>query len=67
MTNVLFLNCLLFLHLLNNPVEEEPVLRGGAIVEWEEKAVVEQREEVGHGRGVVQLRSQNLKHCARTD
>ena len=39
-------------------------MRGGAIVEGEEEAVVEEGEEVGHGRGVVQLRPQDLKHGA---
>ena len=42
-------------HLLNNPVKEKPVLRGGTIVKREEEAVVEEGEEVGHGRRVVQL------------
>ena len=44
------------------------MLRGGTIVKREEEAVVEEGEEVGHGRGVVQLRPQDLKHgaCAET-
>ncbi len=37
------------------PVEEEPVLGTAAVVHWEQQAVVQQGEQVGHGRGVVQL------------
>jgi hypothetical protein len=37
------------------PVEEEPVLGTAAVVHREQQAVVQQGEQVGHGRGVVQL------------
>ena len=46
--------------LLHHPVEEEPVLGRRAVVQRQQQRVVQQRQEVRHRRGVVQLGPQDL-------